>query len=340
MKKIISMVIVLVLLLGIGITNVQAASCRISASANKSSVQVGDTVIVTISFSTPIGAASPVTLNYDSSVLKYNGQSGANQATNTGSAINFYYIDASWSNKTISRISVEFIAKAEGTARCSIAGGAQISDVTSDKLTPTIGSSASITVKNKTNTNTNTNTNSNSNNNDTKDPTFRSVNQTVYATSEVNVRKSWSTSSAQLGRLQKGDSLKRTGIGSNGWSRVTYNGQTAYINSSYLTTKKPSDDDNKNNTTTNEIANETTNNQVNNTVTNNEITNAVGNNEVNNAQNGENINNEQKDDTPQTGENQIDSMLYIIIAIIAIAIIIIIIVSIRESKHNRKNRRK
>lgn len=73
-------------------------------------------------------------------------------------------------------------------------------------------------------------------------PTFQNVNQTVYATTEVNVRSSYSTSSSRIGSLQKGQSVTRTGIGSNGWSRVTYNGQTGYINSQYLTTTKPAED--------------------------------------------------------------------------------------------------
>lgn len=70
-------------------------------------------------------------------------------------------------------------------------------------------------------------------------PTFSDVNQTVYATTQVNIRSSYSTSSSKIGSLQKGQSVTRTGIGSNGWSRVSYNGQTGYIDSSYLTTTKP-----------------------------------------------------------------------------------------------------
>lgn len=73
-------------------------------------------------------------------------------------------------------------------------------------------------------------------------PTFQSVSQTVYATTEVNVRSSYSTSSSRIGSIQKGQSVTRTGIGSNGWSRVTFNGQTGYVNSQYLTTTKPSDE--------------------------------------------------------------------------------------------------
>lgn len=73
-------------------------------------------------------------------------------------------------------------------------------------------------------------------------PTFQNVNQTVYATTEVNVRASYSTSSNKIGSLPKGQSVTRTGIGNNGWSKVTFNGQTGYINSSYLTTTKPAEE--------------------------------------------------------------------------------------------------
>ena len=80
------------------------------------------------------------------------------------------------------------------------------------------------------------------------EPNFTSVNQTVYATTEVNVRSSYSTSSGSIGSLQEGDSVTRTGIGDNGWSRVSYNGSTGYIFSQYLTTTAPTvdnEDDNE-----------------------------------------------------------------------------------------------
>lgn len=75
-------------------------------------------------------------------------------------------------------------------------------------------------------------------------PTFSNVNETVYATSDVNVRSSYSTSSSSLGQLKKGESVTRTGISStsaNGyvWSKVTYNGKTGYIASNFLTKTKP-----------------------------------------------------------------------------------------------------
>ena len=79
--------------------------------------------------------------------------------------------------------------------------------------------------------------------NQTSTPSFSSVNQTVYAISSVNVRSSYTRSSSIIGSLDAGDSVTRTGVGSNGWSRVTYNGRTAYINSSYLTTTAPEEEE-------------------------------------------------------------------------------------------------
>lgn len=106
-------------------------------------------------------------------------------------------------------------------------------------------SSATATVTVKGSTTTNNNTSSGGTTNTTPAPSFTSVNETVYAKSEVNIRASYSTSSSILGSLQAGDSITRTGIGSNGWSKVTYNGQTAYISSDYLTKTKPEEPEDK-----------------------------------------------------------------------------------------------
>lgn len=75
-------------------------------------------------------------------------------------------------------------------------------------------------------------------------PTFSNATGTVYATTDVYVRSSYSTSSSSLGQLKKGESVTRTGTSTtsvNGynWTRVTYGGKTGYIASNYLTTTKP-----------------------------------------------------------------------------------------------------
>lgn len=105
-----------------------------------------------------------------------------------------------------------------------------------------------VTVKAKQNNNTTGggNTGGNAGGNTTPtEPKFTSVNETVYATTEVNVRKSWSTSSGIIGSLGAGKSVTRIGKGDNGWSKVSFNGSTGYIYSEYLTTTQPKAEEQK-----------------------------------------------------------------------------------------------
>lgn len=344
MKKLISIVMIMFLLIGVMASNVSAAgSCTVSVGANKTSIKKGDTVTVTISFSVPVGAVTPVYLNYNSSVLKYKSTTNAVNVINNGNSIQLDYID-SFNAKTIRSMTVTFEAIATGTSNCSVSGMV-LYGADGAKLTASAGSSKTITVIGNTSTKPNTNnTKPNTNtttNNTSKDPTFTSVNQTVYAKSEVRVRASWSTSSRILSTLKKGDSIRRTGYSNNGWSRVVYNGQTAYVYSANITTTKPKDDDENNNdeknNTTNEVSNEVKNNTVKNEATNNEINNEIDNNELNNNEVG-NVsgNNEIKIDN----EEKPDYIFYIIIIIIIIAIIIIIISTIHEGRRNSKDKRK
>lgn len=63
--------------------------------------------------------------------------------------------------------------------------------------------------------------------------------ETVWATETVNVRSDASSDANKVGSLSRRDSVTRTGVCDNGWSRVEYNGSTAYIHSDYLTTEEP-----------------------------------------------------------------------------------------------------
>lgn len=65
------------------------------------------------------------------------------------------------------------------------------------------------------------------------------VDEKVYATDTVNIRENYSTDSKVLATLQKNGTITRTGVCDNGWSRVKFKDQDAYIYSSYLTTKAP-----------------------------------------------------------------------------------------------------
>lgn len=74
------------------------------------------------------------------------------------------------------------------------------------------------------------------------DSQFTDCSETMYATTTVNVRSSYSTSSDKLGSLTKAQSVKRTGIGTGaaaGWSRIEFNGKVAYVSSDYLSATKP-----------------------------------------------------------------------------------------------------
>lgn len=137
--------------------------------------------------------------------------------------------------------SVSFNAKAAGNATVT-ASNIVISDANANTLEPGGSKSASINIVSNTaptqnpSTTPSNNNNNNNNNNTPPEVKFSDVNETVYTTDRCNVRKSYSTSSDKITTLDKGTSLKRTGVASNGWSRVSYNGTTAYVSSQYLTT--------------------------------------------------------------------------------------------------------
>jgi cell wall-associated NlpC family hydrolase len=56
----------------------------------------------------------------------------------------------------------------------------------------------------------------------------------MTATTTVNVRSGASTSTAVIGVLPAGNTVTATGVSTNGWTKVSYNGRTAYISSTYL----------------------------------------------------------------------------------------------------------
>ena len=62
---------------------------------------------------------------------------------------------------------------------------------------------------------------------------------TMYATSPVNVRSAFSSDSAIIGGLAKGEGIEITGITDNNWIRVKYNGHTGYVYADYLSWSEP-----------------------------------------------------------------------------------------------------
>ena len=239
-------------------SKVEAASATISA--NKTTATVGDSVKVTVT----VNAAAwniNVSGSASDSIVGFNSDAENQTTTKT------YSINTSKAGKYSVSISGD-ITDASAT--------------TPDKINKVV----TVTVKAKStssSTNNNSNSNSTSNSGSTKkEPKFTSVNQTMYTTGEVNIRKSYSTSSAIIKTVEKGTKITRVGIGDNGWSKITYNGQTAYISSSLLTKTKPAEDKPKTEEPKSNTTNQTTNNEtINNENTNN--TTELVNNEVDNS---------------------------------------------------------
>ncbi len=190
-------------------TSSKAAATTFSISSGVSSIEVGKTYNIKI---TATGLTGRFNISHSSNV-----------------SVN---ISSVWVENGKAEQTIKVTAKSEGKATVTVTPET-VSDA-SGKLVSLSSQTNAVTVKEKTTSSTTT----------TK-PTFTSKNETVYATGSVNVRSSYSTSSASLGKLKEGESVKRTGLATKAidgitWSKVTYNGKTAYVSSAYLTTKKPS----------------------------------------------------------------------------------------------------
>lgn len=158
-----------VILCNIFFMNVYAANASITARAQNSSVQVGDTVKVTVTVSTvssvPLGAWE-FSIGYDSNVLTYVSSTLENGLTSAG-----YSSSASVHSKTYT---LTFKAKAAGTGTVTIKNPLVV-NFNTDETVPASTSGATIVVSNPkpvtsnsnktSNTNSNKQSNSNSNNN-------------------------------------------------------------------------------------------------------------------------------------------------------------------------------
>ena len=101
------------------------------------------------------------------------------------------------------------------------------------------------------------------------DPTFKEVNETMYAIQDCNLRKSWSTDSDKVGYLKKGQEVTRIGVANNGWSKIKNNGAEVYVATRLLSDEEPEDEPEETNTATNEVANEVSNTATNETAVTN-----------------------------------------------------------------------
>lgn len=226
-KKQIILTICLVALVWINLTiGVKAASTSLTASSTN--VTVGTEVTVTAS-----GNAASWDLEISGDGISTTKMAG-------------YTDDAE--NGNFSK-SISFTPSKAGTYTIKLTGN--VTDETDTEST-SVNKSITVTVKAKETSSggdSEESGNSGGNSNKPSDTeeeapsiSFSSRNETVYAIDSVNVRSSCTTSNSDniIGSLEVGQSVTRTGVGS-GWSKITYNGQIAYVSSDYLDTKNPLD---------------------------------------------------------------------------------------------------
>ena len=193
-----------------------AASASISASST--SVNVGESVTISVNVT------------------------AATWNLHVSGAVSGDYADATEdTNNTSFTKTLSFSPSSEGTFTATLSG-----DVTDENGTTTSANdSVTITVSNP-NQQQNNSENTQPAQEQVQDdnsPEFTDTSKTVYTTTEVNLRSSWSTSSSATS-VPKDTELLLTGTSTekvNGyiWYRVTYNGQLRYIASQYVTEDEP-----------------------------------------------------------------------------------------------------
>ncbi len=216
--RVIKKVIISMIVLLIAIT-VKSMAADINVSSSKKNISNGESANITISSS-------------------YTGKVSISVSGGTSSSSSSEWLEGSFP--------MTVKANSDNGVKVTVTPVGKMSD-SSGNLKNVSGGSISIAGKStpkgkddSTNTKNNDKKSDNKDNNDTTEPTFKSANDKVYATGDINIRKSYSADSDKIGTLKAGESVTRTGTSDNGWSKVSYNGGTGYIKTSLLTTEEPS----------------------------------------------------------------------------------------------------
>lgn len=216
--RVIKKVIISMIVLLIAIT-VKSMAADINVSSSKKNISNGESANITISSS-------------------YTGKVSISVSGGTSSSSSSEWLEGSFP--------MTVKANSDNGVKVTVTPVGKMSD-SSGNLKNVSGGSISIAGKStpkgkddSTNTKNNDKKSDNKDNNDTTKPTFKSANDKVYATGDINIRKSYSADSDKIGTLKAGESVTRTGTSDNGWSKVSYNGGTGYIKTSLLTTEEPS----------------------------------------------------------------------------------------------------
>lgn len=234
-SKILFFMIVVAISLLSGMPKSEAASFSITSGI--SSITVGNSYTISISA--------------DGLTGKFNISHSSNVSVNVSSV---------WVENGKADSTIKVTTKKEGEATVTLTpetiADSEGNDVTlsakTDRVTVKAKSSSGESSEGSSTSGSESSSGNSSSNETTKAPTFTSVNETVYVTENgINVRSSYSTNSKALGSVNKGDSVTRIGVATSTidgikWSKVKYNGQTAYITSAYLSTEKPEESNEKN----------------------------------------------------------------------------------------------
>lgn len=289
MKKIIVTLILIIGFLGFGSICVDAAEANIVAS----SAEVGGEITVTVTFPNEC-------FGYEGKI-KVTFADGTEKISSQYSSLNYSGLDSSFS-RTIT-YTVKADVAGSGTAQMIdivmgdekgnkintnsvVQTGFKVTEVGKTTAVNTTSSATSNVVLNNVST-ADTNTVGETSN-ETKKETItvtmkEEVNKTMYVAEDVsscNVRNADSKKAEIIGGLKKGAKVEVTGITSNGWYRIKYYGETAYV-ADVLTDTKPEEkeEENKNeisNEVSNEIFDETSNEVENNTDELDNLKNTIG----------------------------------------------------------------
>jgi len=217
----------------------KAGTVTITVKATDMTYSEDDTVPVTGSQSYTVTVKAKPTTNTNTNTSTGSGSGNTTGSTNSSSGNN--------SNSSSSTGSSGGNSSSSNSSSSSGGGNSSSSSGSSNSSKPSNGGGTSSSSGSSSSSNSSS---SSSSGTTTKAPTFTAVNQTVYTTGTTNIRASYSPSSKIIATVNKGTKITRTGTGSNGWSKVSYNGQTAYISSSLLTTTKPVEEEPKKEDTT------------------------------------------------------------------------------------------
>ncbi len=246
-KITILLLVILTLILAFGMENRIYAIGSFEISTSLNNISVGDTITVYVKGNNAYGKINIKT-------------EGASATLSTNSVfIKNDTATISLTAKTAGTITISATPAEEGV------GDIDENPITGTKKT-TVTVKAKETPKPPDGGNTGNNQGGNTGNNGgttskppVTEPKFTSVSKTVYATGDINLRSSWSTSSSAT-KVGKGTELKLTGTSTekvNGyvWYRVTYNGQIKYVVNNLVTEKKPEEKSNNTNLKTLSIEN-------------------------------------------------------------------------------------